>query len=1161
MIEPEVAWPREAETECDYLVTVDLRGPLPGPDGAPGDWPYSVEEFTFTVALDGSPSFVCTALDEPSVVLHRFGGTYGAARFRVSTTGETGPASLWLTISNQWGLPVRKAELRSEIRERQPGRAPAAKLVDVVRERTTAATRRPAPSAAPVHPRPQPPGGRSGPERSGPPAPLPVRRPLRTGPQTVTISHAGFNRAWAAWIGDRLKRHGHRVVDQRWDPPGGAPLADLLGELLHAPGPVLLVLGERYFGAGARSPEEWNAALYEVAVPNADRFAAVSLTPSGLPEAAAALGPAGLYDLSESEAEQRVLEVLGLPSGPPRESGDGAHRDGPRFPAQTPRVWGGTPRRNPGFMGRDALLGETRRLLERERGIVTLQGMPGVGKTQLAAEYVYRFGSEYDVVWWVSADDRTSARQQLAELAPALGLSTGAEYGERLRAVREALGRGEPYARWLLILDGADEPDEIEDLVPEGEGHVLITSRNPVWRRHGSALLEVPVYDRAESVAFVRRRAPRLTDAEAGRLAEALEDLPLLLDQNAAWLQDSGMSVDEYLDLLSAGPGLTGTTVSADFPLTFRTALSILVNRLGESCPESVVLLRLCTFFAPGSVPVHLLREMPADDLPESVSGLLSDPRVWGRAIGQLRQYSVARLESTESSPSTGHISLHRMVHQAVRTDMPDEERGVFAGVVRRALAAADPRRPADPDAWPRYGEIVPHLEYADVLGSTDPVVSTLVLNCLRHLYLSGEYGTGVRFAEQALTAWQERLGAHAELLWDLGHHYANLLRACGDYEHSEAVSRTAVEQYLAVSGRRNLGYLRAVGGLAADLRALARYEEALALSQEVVEGYEELLGTAEPRTLSARNNTAVSLRLLGRYSDALTIDRRTLQDRRRILGARDVWALFSAIYCATDLRLLGRYSEAAQLQEQNLALHQEVLGPTHPQTLRAEHNFALCLYRGGDRERAGPLFARVLRRAERVLGDTDPLTLLLATSQSCFARDHGSLDDARLISESVGARYERLLGPAHPYTAGARANHALVLLRLGAPEQARVLAERALADLTAAVGEHHPWTLGCAVNAAALRTAVGDPESGAALSRRTAAGAGDRLGGRHPLTLCARIALAADLGQLRRHREAEQIESEALAALTAVLGARHPQTVAARKRVRPYWDFEPQTT
>ncbi|MGW2934330.1 FxSxx-COOH system tetratricopeptide repeat protein [Streptomyces sp. NPDC001156] len=973
------------------------------------------------------------------------------------------------------------------------------------------------------------------------------------------MSCAGFHRAWADWIGDCLERYGHRVVHQRWDPPSGTPLAESLRDLLLAPGPVLLVLSEGYFGAGRRTREEWNEALYEVVVPNADRFAAVSVTASSLPAAVEAIDPVGLYDLTAVEAEQQVLRVLGLQADPLQESMNGAGGGHPRFPMDAIRVWGGVPRRNSRFMGRESLLGDTCHLLMQGRGMVTLKGMPGVGKTQLATEYAYRFGSEYDVVWWVSADSRTFARQRLAELAPALGLATGAEYGERLRAVGEALGRGAPYARWLLILDGADEPDQIADLVPTGPGHVLITSRNPGWRNHGSSLLEVPVYERGESVAFIRRGAPRLTDAEADRLAEALEDLPLLLDQNAAWLEDSGMSVDEYLELLQRDPGRTAAKVSADFPLTFRSALSILLTRLRESCPESVVLLRLCTFFAPGSVPVRLLREMPTDELPQPIAELLQETRVWDRAIGQLRQYSVVRLDSHEPGQSAEYLYLHRMVHQVVRNDMPDEDRQVFAGVVRRALATADPRRPSDPDVWLRYAGIVPHLEYADVLHSADPTVHTLILNCLRYMYVSGEYSTGVWFAEQVLPAWQELPGSHNELLWDLGHHYANLLRACGDYQHSEAVSRTAVEQYLAVSGRRNLGYLRAVGGLAADLRALARYDEALALSQEVVDGYEALLGASEPRTLSALNNKAVSLRLLGRYHEALEIDQQTLGERQRILGSGDVWTLFSGILCATDLRLLGRYAEALQLQDHNVTLHQEILGRTRPQTLRAEHNFAVCLYRGTDHERAGPLFSHLLRQGERVLGDTDPLTLLFAASQSCYAREHGNIDAARLISESVGDRYERLLGPAHPYTAGAWANHALILRHVGEGEQAYALAERSLANMSSAVGEDHPWTLACALNTSDLRNLVGDPESAVVLSREAATRAAGRLGARHPLTLCARIALAYDLRTLGQRQEADRVEAETLSALAATLGARHPQSVSARNRVRPHWDFEPE--
>ncbi|WP_369249137.1 FxSxx-COOH system tetratricopeptide repeat protein [Streptomyces sp. R41] len=986
--------------------------------------------------------------------------------------------------------------------------------------------------------------------------------------QTVTISFAGFNRAWAAWIGDRLERRGHRVVYQRWDSPAEVPLVDLLRDLSLAQGRILIIVSEWYFQLGPRTHDEWNTALREVVAPDPSRFAAVSVTTSPVPTAAAVLGAVELNNMGADEAERRVLDRLDLPADPLPESLEGARR-GPRFPAAMPEVWGGVPRRNTRFTGREPLLNDAYHLLqgaEAGAAVVTLHGMSGVGKTQLAAEYVYRFGSEYDVVWWVNAEKRVTYRRRLAELAPQLGLSTGAEYGERLRAVRDSLRRGDPYARWLLILDGADEPDQIYDLVPNGPGHVLITSRNPEWSEHNSKLLEVPVYGRDESVAFIRRRAPRLSEPEADQLAEALEDLPLLLDQTAGWLNDSDLSVQEYIALLEGGIDQDVVKISADFPVAFQTAWSILLNKLRDTVPESVDLLRLCTFFAPGFIPVRLLKEMPHDELPEQIAGLLNDPLLWNKAINQLRQYSVVRLESheaaTDDAASSGEsLYLHRMVHQIVHKDMPDEDRREFIDVVRRALAAADPRRPTDTRLWPGYAEIVPHLKYADVLKSKDPAVQTLVFNCLRYMYISGEYRAGIKLGERALKAWRTLLGENHPRIWELTHHYANLLRAVGDYQRTETIERAAVEHLREQRGEQDLDHLRAVSGLGADLRGLARYDEALELSRRLVLTYRDLLGEQDSRTLGAQNNLAVSLRLLGRYDEALNIDRRTLEARRLLLRARHPWALSSEWSYATDLRLLGRYTEAESIQAKNVREYRLVMGPDAPPTLEAEHNLALCHYRSGDRAAAGALLTRVLERCERVLGEADPQTLRFAATTSCFVREHGDIDQGRELGESVVARYEVMLAEGHPYIAGVRANHALVLRSVGERDHSHVLIEQSLADMTAAVGENHPWTLGCAINAAALRNLVGDPEGAAALSQQAVTRASEALGRTHPLTLSARIALAADLRGLRDRQQAEKIEQEALSDLAATLGAQHVHTISARSRNRPYWDFEPLST
>jgi tetratricopeptide (TPR) repeat protein len=985
----------------------------------------------------------------------------------------------------------------------------------------------------------------------------------------VTISFAGYNRAWAAWIASRLERHGHQVAMQRWDILPGESIEQALQDLLLADGKVLIVLSEWFFQLGPRSGEEWNTALRSVVPPNNDRFAAVSVTAAVLPTAVASLGPAELWGLGAVEAERRLLSRLGV--APPRSGTDTLDGAGsPRFPLEPPAVWGGVPRRNTRFTGREQLLfGLHQELVGAQPGaaVATLHGLSGVGKTHIATEYVYRFSPEYDVVWWVRAAERGTLREKLAGLAPALGLVTGREYGERLRAVRDALRRGDPYFRWLVVLDGADQPEDIHDLVPTGPGHVLITSQNREWGEHNSSLIDVPVYDRDESVAFVRRRAPRMDHADADKLADALGDLALALDQNAGALNDSTMPVDEYIELLRRGADVeSGLKVAADFQMTYFTAFSILLNRLREDKPEAVDLLRLCVFFAPGPIPVRLLRDVPVRDLPEQLTGLMEDPLLWTSAVGKLAQWSVIQSDSLDSAAdeavgAADVIQMHRLVYQAVRADMPGDDRSTYSRVARKLLAAADPGRPSDTRLWPRYAEIVPHLEASGALESTNPEIQQTVLNCLRYLNVSGEYTTSQRIAALAADAWPRVLEPSHPRLWDLAHHRANAIRPTGDYATTEGIDRAAFEQLSADRGEHDLLTLRAAGSLAADLRGLGRYEESLDLSRQARNGYAELVGEHDANTLTAQNNVGVSLRLLGRYHEALDLDRRTLEARRELLRDRSNWTLSSENHYAHDLRLVGQYDHAISVQERNCDIHRTVLGADNPQSLRAEHNLAQCYYRAGDRSRAAMVMARLLERCQRVLGDMDPLSVRVAVTYASFEREHGDLDRARELSEFCMDHYRGRFGEGHPYSAGVLANHGLLLRAAGERQQAQIQVEDALTAMTRAVGAGHPWTLGCALNVAAARNFAGDPESAAELSRVTADKAAVRLGKHHPLTLSCRISLATDLRNLRKRQDADKIEEEALAALSATLGPQHPHTVSARSRSRPYWDFEPFTT
>ena len=107
-LEPLVAWPRTMAVGRRYLVSIDLRL-------VEEEWPAQQEELAFTCLLDGGGQFEVEAVHDASVLIHRFGGSYGAAEYVVEPVAEVGAAKLWLTIITARGIPVRTAPLEIEV--------------------------------------------------------------------------------------------------------------------------------------------------------------------------------------------------------------------------------------------------------------------------------------------------------------------------------------------------------------------------------------------------------------------------------------------------------------------------------------------------------------------------------------------------------------------------------------------------------------------------------------------------------------------------------------------------------------------------------------------------------------------------------------------------------------------------------------------------------------------------------------------------------------------------------------------------------------------------------------------------------------------------------------------------------------------------------------
>lgn len=102
LLEPLLGYPREAEIGKTYLLTVDLRSVENG-----GAWPYpQTEEVTIYCFVDAGDLFRSRAFGEPAVVLHRFGGTYGPARFLLTPEPAERKGKIRVTLANGWGVPM-----------------------------------------------------------------------------------------------------------------------------------------------------------------------------------------------------------------------------------------------------------------------------------------------------------------------------------------------------------------------------------------------------------------------------------------------------------------------------------------------------------------------------------------------------------------------------------------------------------------------------------------------------------------------------------------------------------------------------------------------------------------------------------------------------------------------------------------------------------------------------------------------------------------------------------------------------------------------------------------------------------------------------------------------------------------------------------------------
>jgi tetratricopeptide (TPR) repeat protein len=975
-------------------------------------------------------------------------------------------------------------------------------------------------------------------------------RPKPTAASDVIISYAPVDRMWAEWIAAQLAETGLEAALHDIDFTTGSEFVPELERILGTAGRTVVLLSRDYM-TSAQAAAFWHVAdRHETG--EQSPLLAVRLDGTRPVPPFSNRTPVDLVGASAERAREILLTALSRPvqtglrfEGP---------RRGPRYPAALPPHWNAPPRNNV-FTGRSSVLEQLRDRLSANITVVVpqaLYGLGGVGKTQIAVEYAYRFAANYDLVWWINAEQPQQIRSSLDELCRTLHLPTSENMNDNVRTVLDALRQGRPSSRWLLIFDNVDEPEQVREFIPQGAGHVLLTSRNQAWNRAARAV-EIDVFAREESVQFLARRVVGLDASDAAKVAERLGDLPLAVEQAGAWLSTTGMSVEQYLELLDTQLlRMLDENPPSGYDKTTAATWLLSLDRLRHQTPAAAKLLEVCAFFAPEQIPTSLIYSSRFTEVLLPYDPTLRDPILQGRLVREIGKYALASVDSAQTS-----VQMHRLVQAVVQDSLSPEAQSETRRQVQQILAAA-PRGNSDVQgSWRAYAMLWPHIRHSGALGSDDPEVRHLVIDVVRYLYRRGDFTSSRDLATEATELWRTTIGEDPTTLL-LGFHLGNALWSLAEYEEAIRVDEHTVERLTDSVGADHEYTIMATGGLAADYRALGRYSEARKLDEETLIRAKETFGEFHDRTLLIANNVAVSLRLAGAFGEAAEIDETTLSSRRRYFGDTHPYTLLAAANYGNDLRALGRFQESKSLLEQLLETYRDQLGEDNVETLRAAKHLSVTLRKIGDFVAANALTVDTLRRFIAASGPDHPDTLSCLMNRACEESALGDSSAAVVTARQVIDEYRRVFQPSHPLFLAGLNNLAIFARLSGDHVSAQTLTQEALDGFEGSLGRHHPYTASCRINLANVYFELGDNPRAVETDEEVYQLLGEILGADNPDVLAAAANRVVSLRTAGNHTEARALFEDTLARSRRVLGDGHPNTTALREGRRLNCDITP---
>jgi len=645
-------------------------------------------------------------------------------------------------------------------------------------------------------------------------------------------------------------------------------------------------------------------------------------------------------------------------------------------------------RRNPFFVGREDMLNQMHDDLVRHDSTQevlpqVLSGLGGIGKTQLAIEYAYRYREEYDWVFWLRADTRGTLIADITSLLDRLSLAKGGEQDQHtvMFSLKHWLTT---HGQWLLILDNVDDLQVIYDLLPESKGHILLTTRAQALTFGKS--IEVKEMKREEGILFLLRRAGLLESnasldtvskedrAEAQAIVDEVQGLPLALDQAGAYIREVGCPVSEYRRLFADEKRHPQELLSrrgrfpSDHPESVTATFLLSFQKIEQADPAAADLLRFFAFLSPDNIPEELIHG-GLEELGVTLQKLTAEPLQLNEAIAKLRDYSLVHRDQDSKA-----FTIHRLVQISIRNMMGEDTQRQWAERTARAVNRVFPpkwevsKRPLCRRLFPQAQACFELITQWDMMF---PEAASLLHRAARYLRKGPKrYREAELFDQQALKMQEKVLGKEhvdvAQTLFGLGVTYEEWNK----YQQSETFLRRAIairEHIFGPQAPETLNILVELGYL---YYKQGKYDQAASLLQQCLTLREQEPNANDKITTSTSfNNLALVYSKQGKYDEAEALYKRALEIRERVSGKQSINVAITQRNLAGLYKKQGKYEQAESLYQRAIANYKSIYGLESRGIARCLEDLADLYCKQGEYKKAEPLYRQALSVWKEYLG------------------------------------------------------------------------------------------------------------------------------------------------------------------------------------------------